>query len=81
MAYGPATVVEYFRVAYFKIIDSIVQQLSERVIDSAGIERYCRLEKMLLHYHVDEVAFEYPELSAKDSLFRLSWTCSKLYRT
>ena len=67
-AYNPATVVEHFRIEYFKMLDATIQQLSDRILDCPGMRRFHELEAILLTGKVTSIASEYPELCDQQSL-------------
>lgn len=67
-AYNPATVVEHFRIEYFKMLDATIQQLSDIILDCPGMRRFHELEAILLTGEVTSIASEYPELCDQQSL-------------
>jgi len=62
---GGTKVEEYFRTEYFKLADTCIQQLSDRLIDCPGLKVYCELENVLLTGHVGPIVEQYPELHSR----------------
>jgi len=75
-AYSPQSVEEYYRTEYFKMLDVCIQQMSDRMLDCPGLQKYCELEDILLSGSVGPVIENYPEfhsaqaLQAEVSMFR-----------
>lgn len=75
-AYSPQSVEEYYQTEYFKMLDVCIQQMSDRMLDCPGLQKYCELEDILLSGSVGPVIENYPEfhsaqaLQAEVSMFR-----------
>lgn len=41
------SVSKYFHIEYLKLVDTAIQQLSDRIIERPGLNRYCELEEIL----------------------------------
>jgi hypothetical protein len=62
-AFVPDSVEQHFRVEYFKILDTVLSQLTFRM-EQDGIETYNKLEQCLLKAEVSDACRLYPELDA-----------------
>ena len=76
LAYHPTTLSQYFMAEFYKILDICIQQLSWRLLESPGIQRYKDPESILITGRVSNFVQQYPELAcstfqAELDLFRL----------
>jgi len=64
------TVDEFYRPIYFALIDTAVCQLRERFSGSAGLQQYCKLERVLVCGTMDDehtaILSMYAEIDAAD---------------
>jgi hypothetical protein len=63
-AYHSTSVSQYFCVEFYKVIDVCIQQLSSRLLDSPGLQRYKDLESVLITGRISSVVQQYPELAS-----------------
>ena len=66
-AYQPSTIEDFYRMAYFCVLDTAIQQIDDRWQPSAGsgLESYNKLEQMFLTGETNDVMNAYPELDCK----------------
>ena len=62
--FSPKTPIEYYRVEFYKVLDTIHTQFTER-FQQGGLLTLQKLENTLLSGNIDPVVHDYPEINAQ----------------